>query len=392
MSITRLEPDMIPEIDDDGFRRLESARLPRIEGYDHFKPHDSVMDEDGFDSVPRGAAEDNRDDSFAEDYPADYEDFETTAEEEAEEAVAATEKRTVKERVREKQQAAKQKVYDKTPDRFKNANALQVRFRTGFVYVAVSVICVLLGNAPTMAYLALVSGICAGEFYYMMRVDARLPNELIGIAGAALYPVAMWRFGMPGIGIVTFLLMLALLVWYVYYMRARIPDLGVSFFGAAYTGMLLSSLLLVRQSIESPWGGVLVLLLFCSVWFNDAGAYLVGSKFGKHKLAPKTSPKKSWEGFIAGLVVSAGFWCLMTLVPGVTMSIPQAIVFGLLCGGASVIGDLAESRIKRNVGVKDSGTIMPGHGGLLDRCDSMFLASVAAAILLFAGGCIPYAW
>ncbi|MBQ9020863.1 MAG: phosphatidate cytidylyltransferase, partial [Eggerthellaceae bacterium] len=142
----------------------------------------------------------------------------------------------------------------------------------------------------------------------------------------------------------------------------------------------------------SPWGGVLVLLLFCSVWFNDAGAYLVGSKFGKHKLAPKTSPKKSWEGFIAGLVVSAGFWCLMTLVPGVTMSIPQAIVFGLLCGGASVIGDLAESRIKRNVGVKDSGTIMPGHGGLLDRCDSMFLASVAAAILLFAGGCIPYAW
>ncbi|MBQ9021634.1 MAG: undecaprenyl diphosphate synthase family protein, partial [Eggerthellaceae bacterium] len=91
-----------------------------------------------------------------------------------------------------------------------------------------------------MAYLALVSGICAGEFYYMMRVDARLPNELIGIAGAALYPVAMWRFGMPGIGIVTFLLMLALLVWYVYYMRARIPDLGVSFFGAAYTGMTLN--------------------------------------------------------------------------------------------------------------------------------------------------------
>ena len=77
----------------------------------------------------------------------------------------APKKPTVKERVREKQHAAKQKVYDKTPDRFKNANALQVRFRTGFVYVAVSVICVLAGNIPTMVYLSLVSAICAGEFF-----------------------------------------------------------------------------------------------------------------------------------------------------------------------------------------------------------------------------------
>ncbi len=173
----------------------------------------------------------------------------------------AAEKPTVKERVREKQHAAKQKVYDKTPDRFKNANALQVRFRTGFVYVAVSVICVLAGNIPTMVYLSLVSAICAGEFFYMMRVDAKLPNEVIGIIGAAAYPIAMWRWGFPGVGLVTIGLMLALLVWYVYYMRARIPDLGVSFFGAAYTGMLMSSLILVRQAVPSPWGGVLVLLL-----------------------------------------------------------------------------------------------------------------------------------
>lgn len=297
---------------------------------------------------------------------------------------------SVKERMREKRQVAKQKVYDKTPDRFKNPNALQVRFRTGFVYVAVSVICVLAGDIPTMVYLSLVSGVCAGEFFYMMRVDAKLPNEIIGIVGAALYPIAMWRFGFPGVGLVTIALMLALLVWYVYYMRSRISDVGVSFFGAAYTGMLMSSLILVRQSLGSAWGGVLVLLVFCSVWFNDAGAYLVGSRIGKHKLAPLTSPKKSWEGFIAGLVVSAGFWCLMTLVPGVEMSLSQAILFGLLCGIAGVVGDLAESRIKRNVGVKDSGTIMPGHGGLLDRCDSMFLAAVVATVLLFAFGSIPY--
>ena len=133
-----------------------------------------------------------------------------------------------------------------------------------------------------------------------------------------------------------------------------------------------------------------MLLLFVSVWANDAFAYMVGSKIGKHKLAPRTSPKKSWEGFFAGLVGSVVFWCILSLVPGIDMPIPLAVVFGLVCGLMEVLGDLAESRIKRNSGVKDSGTIMPGHGGLLDRCDSMFLASITAAILLIAGGCLPH--
>ena len=72
------------------------------------------------------------------------------------------------------------------------------------------------------------------------------------------------------------------------------------------------------------------------------------------------------------------------------MTLWQAILFGALCGMMEVLGDLAESRIKRNSGFKDSGTMMPGHGGLLDRCDSLFLASITAAILLLLGGCIPY--
>lgn len=154
--------------------------------------------------------------------------------------------------------------------------------------------------------------------------------------------------------------------------------------------MLLSGILVIRMALPDPWGGVLVLLLFLSVWGNDSFAYLIGSKFGKHKLAPRTSPKKSWEGFLAGLVASMLFWCAMSFVPGVTMPIPMAIVFGLISGLMGVLGDLAESRIKRNSGFKDSGTIMPGHGGLLDRCDSLFLVSVTAAILLIGGGCIPF--
>ena len=77
------------------------------------------------------------------------------------------------------------------------------------------------------------------------------------------------------------------------------------------------------------------------------------------------------------------------MVPGVQISVPQALLFGLVCGLTSVLGDLCESRIKRSVGFKDSGTIMPGHGGLFDRCDSLMPTAVAAALLLFGAGCLP---
>lgn len=279
---------------------------------------------------------------------------------------------------------------DKTPKKLKNPTDFQVRFRTGFVYVSVSVLCLIINDWTTLALLVATAGITAGEFYYMLRSDAKLPNEMLGIVAAMLYPISVFFLGLAGAVYVSLALLLALITWYVFWMRARVPDVGVSFFGAAYCGMLLSGIIVVRTSLPDPWGGVLVLGIFLSVWANDSFAYLVGSKFGKHKLAPRTSPKKSWEGFLAGLAGSALFWCALSFIPGVSMSIPQAAVFGVISGLMGVLGDLAESRIKRNSGVKDSGTIMPGHGGLLDRCDSLFLVAVTSAILLVGSGAVPY--
>ena len=301
----------------------------------------------------------------------------------ADEAVPEEDDRTRKERLKDFAQ-------DKTPKKLKNPTNFQVRFRTGFVYIVVSVVCVLASEWTTLALLVAMAGITAGEFYYMLRQDAKLPNEMLGIIAAMLYPVSVFFLGLNGALYVSLALLLALIVWYVFWMRARVPDVGVSFFGAAYCGMLLSGIIVVREALPAPWGGVLVLGIFLSVWANDSFAYLIGRKFGKHKLAPRTSPKKSWEGFLAGLVASMLFWWGLTFIPGVVMSVPQALVFGLVCGLMGVLGDLAESRIKRNSGFKDSGTIMPGHGGLLDRCDSLFLVAVTSAILLVGGGCIPY--
>ena len=277
----------------------------------------------------------------------------------------------------------------KTPKSHRFADLAQ-RLVSGFIFVLLMIVGVLLGNIPCVIILSVISGICAGEFYLMLRKDAKLPNEALGIVVAVLYPPAAYWFKLGGMAVLTLVLMLALLVWYVFYQRARITDVCVSFFGAVYTGMLLSSVMIVRPLLPEPWGGIAVLIIFLSVWLNDSFAYLVGSRFGKHRLAPTISPKKSWEGFIAGLCGSIGAWFLFLLVPGVTIAWWQCLIFGLICGLLCVVGDLAESRIKRNSGVKDSGTLMPGHGGLLDRMDSLFLATVTAVMLLVPFHCIPF--
>src|SRR4051812_48094593 len=118
-------------------------------------------------------------------------------------------------------------------------------------------------------------------------------------------------------------------------------------------------------------------------WVGDSGAYFIGRRFGKHKLAPRVSPKKSWEGAIASVVTSvlvAGAY-LLRFVDGVT--IPQAIGITVAANVAGQLGDVAESAMKRGAGVKDSGTILPGHGGFLDRVDStLFTLPVIYAYLL----------
>lgn len=273
----------------------------------------------------------------------------------------------------------------------KGASDFLVRIRSGFIFVSLSILLTLISEETTVLLLCVLAGISANEFFGMLRRDAKLPNEHAGVIAAIAYPVSVWKFGLAGAWLVTGLLLLALLVWYVFFLRARVSDVGVSFFGAAYTGVLISGLLVVRMGIPGFWGGFLAVGVLASVWANDAFAYLAGRQFGKHKMAPRISPKKSWEGFIGGLFGSILVWCLMTFIPGVEMSFVQAVPFGIICGLFGVLGDLAESRMKRNSGVKDSGTIMPGHGGILDRCDSLFLVSIISAILLVTGGCIPYA-
>ena len=123
------------------------------------------------------------------------------------------------------------------------------------------------------------------------------------------------------------------------------------------------------------------LLAQCVTWLTDVGAYVAGRRFGRHKLAPAISPGKSIEGAIGGLVLGALTAMLCVYTFGLPVALPLAAVIGLILSGLGQLGDLAESLIKRQVGVKDSGALIPGHGGVFDRLDSLLIVATATYYL-----------
>ncbi|HXO20824.1 MAG TPA: phosphatidate cytidylyltransferase [Thermoanaerobaculia bacterium] len=152
-------------------------------------------------------------------------------------------------------------------------------------------------------------------------------------------------------------------------LEESIAGLGILGFGVAYLALPLASIAQLQQA--DPW---LVFLLMAIVWLGDTAAYYVGSRLGRHKMAPTISPKKTWEGSAAGFAAAVGsaavwsLWRLGRLHPGILAVAAATAV-------ASQLGDLVESMIKRGAGVKDSGNSLPGHGGFLDRIDAMLFAA-----------------
>jgi len=173
---------------------------------------------------------------------------------------------------------------------------------------------------------------------------------------------------------------------------------ALSFLAVPYIGLTLLSLAIFGLALGSSY---VLVLIFLAVWIGDTAAYYVGRTWGKHKLAPSVSPNKTWEGAIASGIFSAiavAAWARFGITDGfleshknlglfpwavqaVHSSAALAFVLGLIINIAAQLGDLAESMIKRGAGVKDSGTMLPGHGGILDRIDALLFAAPVALLL-----------
>ncbi len=164
---------------------------------------------------------------------------------------------------------------------------------------------------------------------------------------------------------------------------ATIEEISNTLFGVLYIGLLLSFLIFIRKYDE---GRKLIFMLFLIIWLGDTFAYYIGSLVGKHKIAPSISPNKSIEGALGGLAGSLGGVLLAYYWFSPQIPIAKGVVLGLFSGIAGQIGDLCESMIKRNLKVKDSGFLIPGHGGILDRLDSvLFSAPVFYYLYLIIG-------
>ncbi|MEE8673872.1 phosphatidate cytidylyltransferase [Tractidigestivibacter scatoligenes] len=263
---------------------------------------------------------------------------------------------------------------------------LLTRTTSGAIYAIVVLVCLYLGPFATTLMISAMGWLCCSEFFRIARMGGRMPNEGVGLAAAVLFPLAAYGYGLRGLVIILFLLLAACAAWYVFTPRANVGDVAITVFGPLYTSLTFSSLVLVRIIDKGFMGATLTFGVMLSIWANDAMAYAIGSRFGIHKLAPRISPHKSWEGFYGGIVASVIIWAILAAFGVAGLEMPLAILGGLLVGIAGVVGDLFESRLKRGVGVKDSGNLMPGHGGLLDRSDSMLFGSMAAYFVLFFGG------
>ncbi len=173
-----------------------------------------------------------------------------------------------------------------------------------------------------------------------------------------------------------FAALLVIPAWYVFRpvsIEHALPSSAVAVLATTYVGMLAGSLIRLRNDFSE--GPKLVFFLTLVVWLGDTGAYYVGRRFGKRKLSPQISPKKTVEGLLGGIAASVITAVVIHFTFFPQFQLVHAVAVGIVLSITGVIGDLAESMWKRSAGVKDSGTLLPGHGGFLDRFDSIFFTA-----------------
>jgi phosphatidate cytidylyltransferase len=263
---------------------------------------------------------------------------------------------------------------------------LRTRVLSAAVLIPIVAVLAWFGGEWFALLIAVLAALAVWEFGQMMRQGGYAPNPFMGLGLTLLLVANAWLVEGTLFAPLVVLALLVSLSWQLLKgpSGTETADWALTLGGALWTGGLLGYFVLLRQQPAGPepYAGLRWVVVAClTTWINDTGAYFVGVRWGRHKCCPYLSPKKSWEGTVAGWLsgvltgLGLGLWLL-------ELAVWQALLLGILIATVAPLGDLAVSMAKRQVGVKDSGNLIPGHGGALDRIDS----------LLFVAPVVYYVW
>ena len=258
---------------------------------------------------------------------------------------------------------------------------LRTRVLTAIVLIPITIGSIYLGGLLFLALVGLMLSLAEVEFCRLMARGNFRPTLALGLSMVWLF---LLDAQIPELGLLKPGLTLILLTSLAWQLRRRrdspVADWALTITGGLYLGVCGASMVRLRDLYDGLWW---MLMALCTVICTDTAAYFAGRAWGRRKMTPSLSPGKTWEGYLAGVIAGGLTPMLLVLLwrapagtPWAIEGIIHSLILGLLIGILSPLGDLAVSMIKRQVGAKDSGKIIPGHGGALDRLDSHLWAAV----------------
>jgi phosphatidate cytidylyltransferase len=255
------------------------------------------------------------------------------------------------------------------------------RILTALVGIPVVMLCIYAGGLPFFFMFFAVIIFSVMEYYSICKKYN--PMNILGTLAAAVFYISLYL----NLYVQEVMILSVFFIFLIAMLKNRIKnvscEIAVTCFGAFFLTWSLYHMVLIRDIPN--FGMKYIIFLFITVWVLDTGAYIIGKNFGKHKLAQFISPKKTVEGAIAGVVTSiiTAILCRQIFMQNI-ISVQEAVIFGLVISVVGQFSDLAESLFKRDCDIKDSGNILPGHGGMLDRFDSyIFCAPIFYYLIIF---------
>ena len=275
---------------------------------------------------------------------------------------------------------------------------LLVRTASGAVLLGIVLAAAYGGKYAYGSLLLLIVVVGMWEFYNIAAATGAEPRRTLGLAsGIVLFVTCFFLFDdcvdtaqstfgvdmlIGGVLYLTVLIPLCFIVELFHEAETPLRNVATTLMGVFYVAYPMSLMLFIPLLITGEWAAEAFLFYLFIVWGNDVFAYLTGVSIGKHKMCPRISPKKSWEGFVGGIVGAMAMGAIGSHVVGGGLGMWMGL--SLVVAVTSVFGDLVESMFKREANIKDSGKIMPGHGGVLDRFDALLISSPFAFVYLVA--------